>query len=372
MKKIVITGQSGFIGSHLYNYLKYVSKDFEIIPFEDHFFKDEAKLKSIVKKADVLVHLAALNRHNDPDEIFKTNKQLVEKIINACNATNSKPHIIFASSTQEARDNPYGLSKKEGRLMFSKWAREKGATFTGLIIPNVFGPFGRPFYNSVVATFSYQLIHNKTPKIEVDARLKLIYVQELIEEIHRIIHKTIGNEKYYIKHTEETRVSEILTILTQYKNNYIIQNAIPELQTEFKRNLFNTFRSYIDIDKFYPVYLEKREDNRGFLVESVKERTGGQLFYSFTLPGITRGNHFHIRKIERFCVIKGQAIIRLRKIGTRKIVEYEVDGNNPAFIDIPIWYTHNITNIGKDEMITLFWSNEIFNPDDTDTFFEKV
>ena len=372
MKKVTITGQPGFIGTHLFNYLKYIAKDIELIPFEDKFFEDDDQLKRIIRQADVVVHLAALNRHNNPQIIYETNKRLVQKIIDICKETNSKPHVIFASSTQEERNNPYGLSKKEGRLLFARWAKEAGAKFTGLIIPNVYGPFGKPYYNSVIATFSYQLIHGEMPKIDVDAELKLIYVQELAERIYQIIIKGLSNERYLVPHTSEQKVSAILRTLSNFKKLYLIENIIPELNSKYEINLFNTFRTFLDYNNFFPRKLEKKSDQRGYLVESVKGKTGGQLFYSVTRPGITRGNHFHTRKIERFVVIQGKGLIRLRKIGSKNISEYRVSGDNPVFIDMPIWYTHNITNIGNDDMITLFWSNEIFDPNDADTYYEEV
>jgi UDP-2-acetamido-2,6-beta-L-arabino-hexul-4-ose reductase len=166
-------------------------------------------------------------------------------------------------------------------------------------------------------------------------------------------------------------VSEILRILEYYKETYFTCNIIPTLNNLFEISLFNTFRSFINTER-YNVKLYKRSDQRGYLVENIKEYTGGQSFFSATLPGFTRGNHFHTRKIERFCVLRGEAVIRLRKVGTEKIIEIRVNGNEPSTVDIPVWYTHNITNTGEDELLTVFWSNEIFNPDDPDTFNEVV
>ena len=180
MIRIGITGQPGFVGTHLYNTLGLYPERFERIPFEDAYFQDAEKLKTFVQSCDVIVHLAAMNRHNDPDVIYNTNIQLVKQLIAACESTNSTPHILFSSSTQEERDNPYGKSKKEGRKLFEEWAEKNNAQFTGFVIPNVYGPFGNPYYNSVVATFCHQLTHDETPKIDVDGEIKLIYVGELV------------------------------------------------------------------------------------------------------------------------------------------------------------------------------------------------
>ena len=183
MIKIGITGQAGFIGTHLYNTLSLHPDKYIIIPFRDEFFKSEEVLDAFVKLCDVIVHLAAMNRHNDPNVLYKTNIELVQKLIASMERTKSKPYVIMSSSLQEERDNVYGLSKKEGRELFNQWAERNGAKFTGLIIPNVFGPFGVPFYNSVISTFSYQICNKQEPKIEVDNELKLIYVGDLVKVI---------------------------------------------------------------------------------------------------------------------------------------------------------------------------------------------
>ena len=159
MIKVGITGQAGFVGTHLYNTLGLFPDQYERIPFEDVFFQDENKLNLFVQSCDVVVHLAALNRHNDPEVLYLTNIGLVKQLIHACESTNTRPHILFSSSTQEERDNLYGKSKKEGRKLIEQWAERNHARFTGFVIPNVFGPFGNPYYNSVVATFCHQLTH---------------------------------------------------------------------------------------------------------------------------------------------------------------------------------------------------------------------
>ena len=173
--KVVITGQAGFIGTHLYNTLKLDSK-FSVIDFEDNFFQNQNKLEEIVKDVDVVVHLAAMNRHEDPQVIYDTNLLLVNQLISSCDNTASKPHILFSSSSQESRDNLYGDSKLIGRELLEAWARKNNAIFTGMVIPNVFGPFGRPNYNSVVATFCHKVANNESPEIHVDSEVKLIYV----------------------------------------------------------------------------------------------------------------------------------------------------------------------------------------------------
>jgi UDP-2-acetamido-2,6-beta-L-arabino-hexul-4-ose reductase len=379
MLKIGITGQPGFVGTHLFNTLNLFKDKFQTIPFEDSYFADTDKLNNWVKQCDVIVHLAAMNRHNDPEVIYNTNITLVTQLISACESTHSTPHILFSSSTQEERDNLYGKSKKEGRELLANWASQNSAQFTGFIIPNVFGPYGHPYYNSVIATFCHQLTHNEQPRIEVDGELKLIYVAELVQHfMDRIefVSQYHANEVFvetiHLQHTSQSKVSTLLELLESYKSGYFEKGEIPALDTAFNRNLFNTFLCYIDHKSFFPFPLKKNTDNRGSFVETVKLGSGGQVSFSTTVPSITRGNHFHTRKAERFAVIKGKALIDLRKIGTTEVLSFELDGDKPSFVDMPVWYTHNIKNIGEEELYTIFWINEYFDASDPDTFFEVV
>ena len=389
MINIGITGQSGFIGTHLYNFFGLKKDEVIRIPFQDEFFSDSSLFDNFVKQCDVIIHLAALNRHNDQQTIYDTNILLVNKLIMAMDRTGSKPYVLFASSTQEERDNTFGRSKRAGRELLAIWAEKNSAPFTGLIIPNVFGPFGHPYYNSVVATFCHQITHNEQPKIEVDAELKLIYIGELVQVIWEVItnqlaqltthnpqltnHQSpVTSHSFQVPHTTEKKVSELLQLIMRYKEQYFDQGLCPELHDTFELNLFNTFRCYMDIPGHYPVKLKMNTDDRGSFVETIKSQDGGQVSFSTTKPGITRGNHFHTRKIERFAVIKGKARIQLRRIGTTEVLNFDLDGNEPSYVDMPVWYTHNITNIGKEDLYTIFWINEFFDPGDPDTFYETV
>lgn len=410
MKKIGITGQAGFIGTHLYNTLSLHKDKYACIPFKDEYFQKEDTLDAFVRQCDVIVHLAAMNRHNDPDVLYRTNIELVQKLIASMERTQSKPYVIMSSSLQEERDNLYGRSKREGRELFNQWADRNDAAFTGLIIPNVFGPFGVPFYNSVISTFSHQVVNNLEAKIEVDACLKLIYVGDLVDrmisltteytentEEHRKQTKVVDNAStegtentesncqfsivnsqlgmaprlVYVEDMAHYKVSELLERLRGFHQEYVVNGVIPDLRDYFDLCLFNTFRSYLPVE-YFPVLYKKHTDPRGDYVEICRAMSTGQNAYSTTVPGITRGNHFHTRKVERFSVIKGKASIKLRKYGTEEVIEYILDGNEPAYVDMPVWYTHNLTNIGDEELVTLFWINEFYDPADPDTYFEEV
>ena len=372
MIKVGITGSQGFVGYHLYQTLNLLKEEFSLINFERNYFEDFQNLDSFVASCDVIVHLAALNRHNDSELIYHTNISLVDKLIVSLERTVSKAHLIISSSTQEERDNSYGKSKKEGRLLLSKWANQSGGSLTGLIIPNVFGPFGHPNYNSVIATFCHQIARNETTQIDVDGQLKLIYVGDLVEEIIHVIRTNDNTHELVIPHTTEAKVSEISALLEYFRKSYQEKGEIPVLQNDFELKLFNTYRCYMDIGSYFPKKFVQHSDDRGFFVEIARLGISGQTSFSTSKPGITRGNHFHTRKIERFAVIKGKALIQLRRIGTNELHDFYLDGDKPAYVDMPIWYTHNIKNIGEDTLYTIFWINEPFDTNDPDTYFEIV
>jgi UDP-2-acetamido-2,6-beta-L-arabino-hexul-4-ose reductase len=372
MIKIGITGQNGFVGNHLYNTLGLFPEEFERIDFNRDFFEKDQDLDAFVANCDVIVHLAALNRHESEQVLHDTNIALSAKLVDALQRTNSKAHILISSSTQEERDNLYGKSKKAGREALVTWAAEHGGKATGLIIPNVFGAFGKPFYNSFVATFCYQLTHGETPTIAHDGEVKLIYVQELVDTIIEAIRSNEGTPELLIAATATKKVSEVLALLEGYKKLYFEGGEIPAIKDSFEHNLFNTYRTYIDHKTYFPVKFTQHTDPRGAFVEVIRLGIGGQCSFSTTVAGITRGNHYHTRKIERFAVIKGKALIQLRKIGTDEVMDFNLDGEEPAYVDMPIWYTHNIKNIGEEELYTIFWINEPFNPEDADTYFLEV
>lgn len=370
MKKIGITGLAGFVGTHLRDRLSR-EKDIEVLPFEDSYYDNPAQFIAFAKQADCVVHLAGVNRH-EPQVVYQKNIELMEKLLEFVDAAGRKPYILFSSSTQIERDNEYGRGKKRAMELLQAWSEKNSVPAVSMVVPNVFGDGGRPFYNSVVATFCHQLTHGQSPTIQQDGQMKLIYINDLVEDIWRLIQNPPA--RYHIECIQpraEARVSEILTWLNQFKDAFYGSGMVPEIKSDFQRDLYNTFLTYMDAAD-WERKLKLNTDDRGSFIEVFKLEKGGQVSYSTTKPGITRGNHYHIRKNEKFCVISGKASIKLRRIGTDKVIEYIVSGDQPAWVEMPIYYTHNITNIGDTELVTLFWINEHFNPNDPDTFFEKV
>jgi UDP-2-acetamido-2,6-beta-L-arabino-hexul-4-ose reductase len=370
MMHIVITGGEGFVGLHLNNFLstKYGVK---VTLVGKAIFNDLNLLSQVVAKSNVIIHLAAVNRHESDDFIATENFRLATHLTDACDRAEVVPHILFASSSQEYLDNTYGNAKKNAREHLQNWSAIKGGKVSGLIIPNVFGPFGRPEYNSFIATFCHKIARDEAPTVLNDKSVDLIYVLDLIEDFYQeILHPCCG--KIDIKPRYTKNVSEVLQLLMRYKEEYQEKGIFPNLQDKFELSLFNTYRCYIPHDHF-PVPFTLNSDARGTFVEIARTNTPGQSSYSITNPGFTRGNHFHTRKAERFAVIKGKARIDLRKVDSTEVVSYIIDGDvQPAYVDMPIWHTHNITNIGNDELLTMFWINEPYNQEDPDTYFVNV
>jgi UDP-2-acetamido-2,6-beta-L-arabino-hexul-4-ose reductase len=245
-------------------------------------------------------------------------------------------------------------------------------------MPNIYGPFSKPNHNSFIATFCYKLSRGENPEIIINNTVSLKYISSLCDFIINDIKNHFKSNSIIIKEEKiqpdfTLDVKKILTILELFKTQYFDNGIIPNLSNTIEVSLFNTFTSFIDIQNYFPFLLKQNCDLRGSFVEVLKFDTSkGQFSFSTTKPGITRGNHFHTRKFERFIVIKGKAKVQLRRIGTDKIFSFVLDGNNPSYIDIPVWYTHNITNLGKTDLYTLFWINEWFNHNDSDTYFEDV
>lgn len=373
--RVGITGQAGFMGSHLYNFVDTKGDHIQRIAFNRSYFETPSELEDFVKRCDIIVHIAAMNRHEDQQVIYNTNISLVEKLINACRNTQSTPKILFSSSSQEDKDNLYGKSKRDGRKLLEDWSSESGSAVSSLIIPNVFGPFGKPNYNSFIATFCHKIVNNEEPTIINDSSVNLIYINELCEEFYKeIVSDTNANgaNTINVEPTATKKVSEILALLKEYRTSYYDGGKVPYAPiNSFELNLFNTFTSFIPKD-YFPRKFTKHSDDRGTFVEIMRASVSGQSSYSTTVPGITRGNHYHTRKVERFAVISGKASIQLRKVDSEEVFEYILDGEQPAYVDMPIWYTHNIKNIGDTELITLFWINEAYDPKDADTFFVEV
>lgn len=366
MLTIGITGITGLLGWHLHSYL-FGFKDINVIGADKETFEDSARLVNFVSRCEIIIHFAGMNRGED-SEIMNTNIDLTDKLIIALKKSKNKPHLIFSSSTQVYKKTVYGNSKIECSDRLSKWADENNALFSNLILPNVFGEKGKPFHNSVVSTFCYQIANKKDPRIIVDNEVEFLHAGELARQIYEIIaHRKSGDISF------PGVLIKVSALLTKIRGLALLyeNKTIPDLKDKFDLQLFNTYRSYL-YPYYYPVAVQLNKDGRGELIETAKSLGEGQCFISKTRPGITRGNHYHLNKFERFLVLKGKAVVRIRCLFSGEINTFEVNGDIPSYIDIPTMHTHNITNTGDNELITFFWVNKIFDPNLPDTFMESV
>lgn len=365
-----ITGPRGFIAGHLARQLA-TNPLIRVVACPRAAFAEPAALQQFAQECDVIVHLAGMNR-GPMREVYDTNVTLTARLIEALRACEHPPHVIFASSTQRDQANDYARSKKECEELLRAWAREAAARLTIVVIPNVFGPGCRPFYNSVVATFCHQLAHGQKPIVIDDQQIEFVWVNDLIDTLCQVVRQPgQGHAERRVAGTARLSVSEMLAKLTVFRRSYFDDNVVPDLSDPLDASLYTTFLSYIDLDDHCHRPRVHRDD-RGQLFEVLRMAGGGQIFFSTTKPGIVRGNHFHTRKIEWFCVLQGEAVIRIRRVGDDRVREFRVSGDSPQFISIPALHTHQIENIGADDLLTMFWCNEIFQPADPDTFYEQV
>lgn len=363
--RIGITGARGLLGTHLHAYL-HGQPGVEVRAGGREIYADQAALREFVDGCDAIVHLAGMNRGDDA-ELARTNVRLCEDLVTALEAAKAAPHVLFSSSTHIDRDSAYGASKRQAAQVLRDWAQRSGGAFTNVILPGVFGEGGRPFYNSVVSTFCSQLARGETPTANAEAMVEQVHAQQVARHVHALIGRETGDVR-----VEGTRLSvgDLLGRLRDFQRLYDV-HVIPDVRTEFDRDLFNTYRAYLYPQR-YPVPLTLHTDDRGSLFEAVKSHNGGQSFMSTTHPGVTRGNHYHTRKIERFLVTGGEAEIRLRHVTGTEVQRFRVSGEVPAYVDIPTLHTHSITNVGPGVLTTLFWTHELFDPAHPDTYPEPV
>lgn len=369
--KILVTGANGFIGKNLVVYLK--SKGFDDI-LEFDTVSPRETLAEYTDKCEFVFDLAGVNRPKDEIEFTEGNTGFTSHLLNLLKKSGNKSPILFSSSIQAQSNNPYGESKKACENLILNYGKENGVKTYIYRLPNVFGKWCKPNYNSVVATFCHNIARGLS--ISVNNRetvLQLAYVGDVAEGFLNALYnqETRGECGFCsIQKIYAIKLGELANKLYAF-NESRKTLVMPRLETDFDRKLYSTFISYLPENDFANS-LKVKNDERGWLFEFIKSNGMGQIFISNTKPGITRGNHFHHTKAEKFLVIKGEATISLRKLGGNEKIEYRVSGNNPRVVDIPAGYTHSITNIGNDDLITLFWANEIFCDSSPDTFYEKV
>lgn len=368
--RVVITGADGFIGRHLKLRFRALGPSgTRVIGIGRHQYQDDDELGSAIEQADAVIHCAGINR--GPEEAVESgNPDIADRLVAALERCARTPALVYLSSTQRDLDNPYGRGKRRAHDIFAAWhARARSpAGYTELVIPHVFGEGGKPDYNSAVATFCDRLASGRALEVNPDGELELCHVQDVARAAIDAL--DVGGARQVRLEGVPITVPAVAERLCNMCARYS-EDLIPDLSETLNLQLFNTLR-YALFPSFYPRTLEIKTDHRGLLFEAIKSGSGGQTFLSRTKPGITRGEHFHLHKVERFLVIEGNATIRLRSLLDDSSQSFEVSGESPAYVDMPTCHTHNIENTGDGPLTTVFWSNEIFDPSNPDTYAEPV
>jgi UDP-2-acetamido-2,6-beta-L-arabino-hexul-4-ose reductase len=370
MKTVLITGAAGFIGKNLVAALKR-RDDVRLILFDVN--TEPGVLDAGLAEADLIYHLAGVNRPKDESEFVTGNTGLTEQMLARLVELGRTPTFVLSSSTQAEFDNPYGRSKKAAEDAVLKFNRETNAPVCIYRLPGVFGKWSQPNYNTVVATFCHNLARGLDITVNDPNRvMELVYIDDVAATFlgHLDGAPDPARQRYTVGRTFRVILGELAE---RIRRLHAIRETltVPDLRDDLMKCLHATYLSFLPEDGFgYPVKLNS--DNRGWLFELIKSEHFGQVFVSKTLPGVTRGNHYHDTKVEKFCVIQGQGVIRFRQVDSDRVLEYPVDDRAIKVVDIPPGYTHSIENTGEGEMICLFWANQIFAPEKPDTYFDPV
>lgn len=370
--KVLVTGAKGFISKNLIAELER-REGVEVLPFD--IDTPAEMLKKYCGECDFVYNLAGVNRPEHVEEFMTGNFGFASDLVNMLRKCGNNCPVMISSSIQAALKNPYGQSKKAGEDMLFAYGQETGAPVYIYRFPNVFGKWCRPNYNSVVATFCYNIAHGLP--IQVNDRntvLHLVYIDDVVEELLQALdrHPHVNSDGYcYVPVVHEIALGEIVNLLYSFRESR--QNLMLPNMTEgsFEKKLYSTYLSYLPEDQFaYPLVM--KTDERGSFTEILKSMDRGQVSVNISKPGITKGNHWHHTKNEKFVVVSGNALIRFRKHGSDEIIEYHVSGDKLEVVDIPTGYTHSIINEGDTSLVTLMWCNECFNPGKPDTIYESV
>jgi UDP-2-acetamido-2,6-beta-L-arabino-hexul-4-ose reductase len=365
---VLVTGARGFVGRNLIAHLK-TREGCAVTLFDVDHSPDD--LRAGLETADIVYHLAGVNRPQINDEFEIGNAGLTRSICETLRELGRTPVIVMSSSVQAALENPYGVSKRRAEDALREFAAATGARVCIYRLKNVFGKWCRPNYNSVVATFCHNIANDLPIQIsDPSHELELVYVDDVVDAFLAELPVHAGP----IGHRDIPSVSLTLGDLAGRIRSFhdMRTNLLtPDFAVRFNQQLYATYLFYLP-DEARRQQLEIKSDQRGGLAEFIKSKHCGQIFISRTRPGITRGNHYHHTKTEKFFVVEGEGVIRMRRIESSEVVEYRVRGEVFQVVDIPPGYTHSIENIGSGDMVTLFWASEIFDPDRPDTYFLSV
>jgi len=372
--KALITGSNGFVAKNLIAHLREI-KGIKLYLFS----KSESLtvLETYLKEADFIFHLAGVNRPKKINEYISGNRDLTNTIVTLLKKNKKKSPILFSSSVQVSLDNEYGKSKKEAEKIIQNYSKDTGANHYIYRLPNIFGKWSRPNYNSVIATWCYNIANDKAIKVtNNDIKLNLVYIDDVIDSFIKKMNIESGNKKsknkqfYEVNTVYNKTLGEIKELLDCFKKNRD-SLLIPDVGSGFERILYATYLSFLRTDNF-SYDIKGNEDERGTFYEIIKTLDSGQFSLSTTAPGVTRGNHYHHTKNEKFLVVKGEAVLEYRDILTDNKVTYNVSDKKMEVIEMIPGYTHKITNVGNKDMILFLWANEIYDKKNPDTYFLEV
>lgn len=380
--KILVTGAKGFVGKNLVSQLENIKSgkaknygiDSDMEIYEYDIDTDPELLDLYCKNADFVFNLAGINRPKDESEFMKGNFGFATTLFDTLKKYENRCPVMISSSTQAALDNPYGNSKKAGEDLAFRYAAETGSSVYVYRYPNLFGKWCRPNYNSAVATFCNNIASDLPIQVNNrDVELTLAYIDDVVEEL---ICALMGNANKkedgfcYVPVVYKKKLEHIVDLIYSFRDSRE-QRSIPDMSDGFTKKLYSTYLSYLPTDKFsYP--LKMNVDNRGSFTEIIRTADRGQVSVNISKPGITKGQHWHHTKNEKFVVVSGKGLIQFRKVDSDEVVDYHVSGDNIEVVDIPVGYAHNIINEGDTDLITIMWCNECFDPEHPDTFFLEV
>lgn len=368
---ILITGAGGFIGKNLVATLKTAGYT-DLMLFE----RDDTPetLADYAARAGFVFHLAGINRPKDPSEFYAGNAGLTDTLLSLLDKAGNKAPVLVTSSTQAALDNDYGKSKAQAEQAIFAHGQTTGAPVYVFRLPGVFGKWCRPNYNSVVATFCHNSANGLPLSVrDPEYRLPLVYIDDVVASFVAALDGNCTREGDYcvVPVVHETTLGHLAETIEGFARNRETLDVPDQTPGSLEQKLYSTWLSYLPADRFsYP--LNMHCDNRGSFTEFLHTPAHGQVSINISRPGIVKGNHWHHSKNEKFLVVKGTGVIRFRALDSTEVIEYHVSGDKLEVVDIPTGYTHNIENVGEDDMVTVMWANEVFDPDHPDTFFLPV